>query len=70
MRGVPGESAKQATSAKVAQVRFGDLHVWEGSSSTFRWEEVVGPAKIRFSIFNYFVFKVVQPLGVTVHTQA
>jgi hypothetical protein len=70
IRGVPGESAKQATSAKVTQLRHADLHVWEGNAGLFRWEEVVGPAKLRFSLFNYFVFKVVQPLGVTVHTQA
>jgi hypothetical protein len=70
LRGTPGESAKQATSAKVTMVRFADTHCWESSGNTFRWEEVQGPAKIRFSLFKYFVFKVVQPLGVTVSTQA
>jgi hypothetical protein len=70
VRGTPGQSATQATSAKVTQLRFADCHAWESSGSTFRWEEVAGPAKIRFSLFKYFVFKVVQPKGVTVHTQA
>lgn len=67
--GIPGYQSAKATSSKVAEVLFNDLHVWESPMKHFRWEEVAGPAKIRFVNWAYFVFKVIQPLGVTVHTQ-
>lgn len=41
-----------------------DAAVWESGLSTWRWEEVDGPANIRFAAFGYIAAAVLRPAGV------
>ena len=63
-----GTDLETATKALIA--RKADCVAYESPLLQFRWDEVAGPAKIRFVAAGYFVAGVVRPEGLCLVTQA
>lgn len=47
-----------------------DAAVWESGLSQWRWEEVAGPANIRFAAFGYIAVGVLRPAGIVKFAKA
>jgi|LauGreDrversion4_2_1035121.scaffolds.fasta_scaffold02617_19 HK97 family phage prohead protease len=63
---VGGLAVRHAWAATAAFVvaRSADAATWESGLRTWRWEEVAGPANIRFAAFGYVAAAVLRPTGV------
>lgn len=70
VQGIPMYNAAAVASTKVLLARRDTLHRWESPLLSFRWEEVAGPAKIRFVAAGYFLTSVLDARGVCLITQA
>jgi hypothetical protein len=70
IQGVPMYNAHAVASAKVVLASSKAIHKWESPLLSFRWEEVAGPAKIRFVAAGYHLTSVLDKNGVDLITQA
>lgn len=68
--GVPIINAYRMTQYKDLFLNLSSVHRWESPLLQFRWDEVAGPAKIRFAAFGYFLVGVLNVNGVSLLTQA
>jgi hypothetical protein len=68
--GVPLINATYMTATKVLIARKSDCISYESPLLQFRWDEVAGPAKIRFVAAGYYVAACVRPEGLSLVTQA
>lgn len=55
-----------AEGAALLVARNSDAATWESGLRMWRWEEVAGPANIRFAAFGYLAAAVLRPSGVVV----
>lgn len=70
INGVRAINAVNAATTKVVVANTTALHRWESPLLNFRWEEVAGPAKVRFVAFGYCLTSVLDARGVSLITQA
>lgn len=70
VQGIPMYNAAAVASTKVLLARKDTLHRWESPLLSFRWEEVAGPAKVRFVAAGYHLTSVLDARGVCLITQA